>query len=256
VISRKPDGIDGDEVEGGIYVLGAPVAKGWVQAQVITLSRQKYWDFVRRADWRKLRPSLRGVSMTAITITDAAHDYLADLLSKQNTPGIGIRVFITQPGTQYAETCIAYCKPGEEKPEDTALGLKSFTAYIDSFSEAFLDDAVVDYATDRMGGQLTIKAPNAKVPMVNADSPVNERINYYLQTEINPGLASHGGQVSLIDVVEDGIAVLQFGGGCQGCGQADVTLKEGIERTLLERIPELKGVRDVTDHTQKENAYY
>ena len=127
--------------------------------------------------------------MTAITITDAAHDYLADLLSKQNTPGIGIRVFITQPGTQYAETCIAYCKPGEEKPEDTALGLKSFTAYIDHFSEAFLDDAVVDYATDRMGGQLTIKAPNAKVPMVNADSPVNERINYYLQTEINPWLA-------------------------------------------------------------------
>ena len=69
-------------------------------------------------------------------------------------------------------------------------------------------------------------------------------------------MASHGGQVSLIDVVEDGIAVLKFGGGCQGCGQADVTLKEGIERTLLERIPELKGVRDVTDHTQKENAYY
>jgi Fe/S biogenesis protein NfuA len=194
--------------------------------------------------------------MTAITITDAAHDYLADLLCKQNTPGIGIRVFITQPGTQYAETCIAYCKPGEEKPEDTALGLKSFTAYIDAFSEAFLDDAVVDYATDRMGGQLTIKAPNAKVPNVNADSPINERINYYLQTEINPGLASHGGQVSLIDVVDDGIAVLKFGGGCQGCGQADVTLREGIERTLLERIPELKGVRDVTDHTQKENAYY
>jgi len=194
--------------------------------------------------------------MTAITITDAAHDYLADLLSKQNTPGIGIRVFITQPGTQYAETCIAYCKPGEEKPEDTVLGLKSFTAYIDAFSEAFLDDAVVDYATDRMGGQLTIKAPNAKVPNVNADSPINERINYYLQTEINPGLASHGGQVSLIDVVDDGIAVLKFGGGCQGCGQADVTLREGIERTLLERVPELKGVRDVTDHTQKENAYY
>ncbi|MNJ64976.1 Fe/S biogenesis protein NfuA [compost metagenome] len=62
--------------------------------------------------------------------------------------------------------------------------------------------------------------------------------------------------MSLIEVVEDGIAVLQFGGGCQGCGQADVTLKEGIERTLLERIPELKGVRDVTDHSQKENAYY
>ncbi|MBX9913093.1 MAG: Fe-S biogenesis protein NfuA [Pseudomonadaceae bacterium] len=193
--------------------------------------------------------------MSAITITDAAQDYLADLLSKQNSTGISIRIFITQPGTQYAETCIAYCKPGEEKPEDTVLALKSFTAYIDAFSEAFLDDAVVDYATDRMGGQLTIKAPNAKVPMVNADSPINERISYYLQTEINPGLAGHGGEVSLIEVIDD-IAILKFGGGCQGCGQADVTLKEGIEKTLLERIPELKGVRDVTDHSIKENAYY
>jgi len=194
--------------------------------------------------------------MSAITITEAAHDYLAGLLEKQNTPGIGIRVFITQPGTPYAETCIAYCKPGEQKPDDVAIGLKSFTAWIDSVSEPFLEDALVDYATDRMGGQLTIKAPNAKVPMVNEDSPLNERINYYLQTEINPGLASHGGQVTLIDVVDEGIAVLQFGGGCQGCGQADVTLKEGIEKTLLARIPELKGVRDVTDHTNRENAYY
>ncbi|KJH81773.1 Fe-S biogenesis protein NfuA [Pseudomonas sp. KSR10] len=194
--------------------------------------------------------------MSAITITEAAHDYLADLLEKQNTTGIGIRVFITQPGTPYAETCIAYCKPGEEKPDDVPVALKRFTAWIDSVSEPFLEDALVDYATDRMGGQLTIKAPNAKVPMVNEDSPLNERINYYLQTEINPGLASHGGQVTLIDVVDEGVAVLQFGGGCQGCGQADVTLKEGIEKTLLERIPELKGVRDVTDHTNRDNAYY
>lgn len=194
--------------------------------------------------------------MSAIIITQAAEDYLAELLSKQDTPGIGIRVFITQPGTPYAETCIAYCKPGEQKPEDNAVGLASFTAWIDGVSEPFLEDAVVDYSTDRMGGQLTIKAPNAKVPMVNEDSPLNERINYYLQTEINPGLASHGGQVTLIDVIEEGIAVLQFGGGCQGCGQADYTLKEGIEKTLLERIPELKGVRDVTDHSNRENAYY
>ena len=193
--------------------------------------------------------------MSAITITEAAEAYLADLLAKQNTTGISIRIFITQPGTPQAETCIAYCKPGEEKPEDTALALKSFTAYIDAVSEPFLEDAVVDYTTDRMGGQLTIKAPNAKVPMVNEDSPLSERITYYLQTEINPGLAGHGGQVSLVDI-DDGIVILRFGGGCQGCGQVDYTLKEGIEKTLLERIPGLKGVRDVTDHSNRENAYY
>ena len=66
--------------------------------------------------------------MSAITITEAAEAYLADLLAKQNTTGISIRIFITQPGTPQAETCIAYCKPGEEKPEDTALSLASFTA--------------------------------------------------------------------------------------------------------------------------------
>ncbi|WP_193075428.1 Fe-S biogenesis protein NfuA [Pseudomonas sp. FME51] len=194
--------------------------------------------------------------MAGIHFTEAAQNYLADLLSKQDTDGIGIRVFITQPGTPYAETCIAYCKPGEEKPEDTVISLPVLRVWLDATSEPFLEDAVVDYATDRMGGQLTIKAPNAKVPMVNDDSPLNDRINYLLQTEINPGLASHGGEIKLIDVVEDGIAVLQFGGGCQGCGMVDVTLKEGIEKTLVARIPELNGVRDVTDHTVKENAYY
>lgn len=194
--------------------------------------------------------------MAGIHFTETAQTYLADLLSKQDTDGIGIRVFITQPGTPYAETCIAYCKPGEEKPEDTIINLPILRVWLDATSEPFLEDAVVDYATDRMGGQLTIKAPNAKVPMVNDDSPLNDRINYLLQTEINPGLASHGGEIKLIDVVEDGIAVLQFGGGCQGCGMVDVTLKEGIEKTLVARIPELTGVRDVTDHTVKENAYY
>ncbi|MFZ2289662.1 MAG: Fe-S biogenesis protein NfuA [Halopseudomonas yangmingensis] len=194
--------------------------------------------------------------MAGIQFTDSAQTYLADLLSKQNTDGIGIRVFITQPGTPYAETCIAYCKPGEEKEDDQKLQLEQILVWLDGISVPFLDDALVDYATDRMGGQLTIKAPNAKVPMVNEDSPLNERINYLLQTEINPGLASHGGDVKLVDVVEGGIAILQFGGGCQGCGMVDVTLKEGIEKTMIARIPEITGVRDVTDHTVKENAYY
>ncbi len=193
--------------------------------------------------------------MSAIIFTEAAQAYLAELLSKQNTPGIGIRVFITQPGTQYAETCIAYCKPHEQRAEDSALALKDFTAWLDAVSIPFLEDAVVDYSTDRMGGQLTIKAPNAKVPMISEESPLPERINYYLQTEINPGLASHGGNISLVDI-DEGVAILRFGGGCQGCGMVDTTLKDGVEKTLLERIPELKGVRDVTDHTNKENAYY
>jgi Fe/S biogenesis protein NfuA len=114
----------------------------------------------------------------------------------------------------------------------------------------------VDYAKDSMGGQLTIKAPNSRLPKIRDDSPLEDRINYVLFNEINPSLASHGGVVSLEEIVEDSIAVLKFGGGCQGCGMVDVTLKEGVEKTLIENVPGLTGVRDVTDHSNRENAYF
>ena len=120
----------------------------------------------------------------------------------------------------------------------------------------FLEDAVVDYAKDTMGGQLTIKAPNSRLPKLNEDSTIEERVNYVLYNEVNPWLAAHGGNVTLEEVFEENIAVLRFGGGCQGCGMVDVTLKEGVEKTLIDQIPELVEVRDVTDHTQRENAYF
>jgi len=85
---------------------------------------------------------------------------------------------------------------------------------------------------------------------------MEDKINYILYSEINPGLASHGGEVSLIEVLDGEIAILQFGGGCQGCGMVDLTLKEGVEKTLIEQIEGLKSVKDVTDHSYRENAYY
>ncbi|ANF58120.1 Fe-S biogenesis protein NfuA [Halotalea alkalilenta] len=191
-----------------------------------------------------------------LQITASAQDYLAELLEKQGVEGIGVRVFITQPGTPYAETCLAYCRPGEEEPTDLRLPLEKFVLLIEAHSEPFLEDAVVDFNADRMGGQLTIKAPNAKMPKVNASSPLEDQINYVLYSEINPGLASHGGEIRLIEITGESVAVLQFGGGCQGCAAVDLTLKEGVERTLLERVPDLRGIRDVTDHSDTTNAFY
>ncbi len=190
-----------------------------------------------------------------VEITESAQKYLIELLSKQEDKDVGIRIFIADPGTPTAETCIAYCRPGEEQAEDERIEYEGFTAWIDDRSQPFLVDALVDYAEDRMGGQLTIKAPNSKMPQVSDDSPIEDRINYVLHSQINPGLASHGGMVNLVEVVEE-VAVLQFGGGCQGCGMVDMTLKDGVEKTLLEQLPQLKGVRDVTDHTVTENAYF
>ena len=193
--------------------------------------------------------------MTQVTVTESAQVYLKSLLDKQDVDGIGVRLFVSQPGTTYAETCLAYCRPGEEKRDDERMQLESFVAYLDQPSLPYLDEAIVDYVADKLGGQLTIKAPKAKQPTVAFEGPLETQIVSILTTEVNPSLASHGGEVRLIRL-EDDVAILQFGGGCQGCSAVDMTLKDGVQRTLMERIPELKGVRDVTDHSQRDNAYY
>jgi len=190
-----------------------------------------------------------------VTITESAQDYLAELLSKQED-ALGVRVFINQPGTSKAETCIAYCREDDLQEGDEVREYESFKAWFDARSLPFLEDALVDYSKDRMGGQLTIKAPNAKMPRVDEDSPLEDRINYVLYNEVNPALAAHGGEVSLVEVTEDQYAVLRFGGGCQGCSAVDQTLKGGVEKTLLEQLPQLRGVRDMTDHTDRSQSYY
>ncbi len=128
-----------------------------------------------------------------IEISESAQGYLRELLAKQDDADVGIRVFVAQPGTPHAETCIAYCRPGEEQEGDIAVSYEGFTAWFEERSAPYLEEAVVDYQEDRMGGQLTIKAPNARIPKVGPDAPLEDRINYVLYNEINPGLAAHGG---------------------------------------------------------------
>ncbi len=194
-----------------------------------------------------------------INITDSAQDYLADLLEKQDVKGISVRMFVTQPGTPYAETCLAYCRPDEVIDGDEVYELPKFRVYLEPNSLQYLEEAVVDYAADKMGGQLTIKAPNAKVPKVSADSPIEDQINYILYNEVNPGLAAHGGEVSLIDVVTEEVgevAILKFGGGCQGCGMAKQTLSQGMQSQITTAFPEISEVLDATDHASGANPYY
>ena len=191
-----------------------------------------------------------------INITKSAEEYLANLIKDKNETDLSIRIFISDPGTPKAETCLAYCKPDEAMPDDMIINLDLINVNLEKRSLPFLKDAEVNFDNDTFGGQLTIKAPNARVPNISSDSPVEDRINYVIYNEINPMLESHGGEVSLIEFNDHGEAVLQFGGGCQGCGMVDVTLKDGIEKTLVEQIPEVTGVKDTTDHSIDDNAYY
>ncbi|WP_394129210.1 Fe-S biogenesis protein NfuA [Shewanella maritima] len=189
-----------------------------------------------------------------ISISEAAQAHFVKLLADQ-AEGTHIRVFVISPGTAQAECGVSYCPPDAVEADDTELEFNGFNAMVDEKSAPFLEEATIDYVTDQLGSQLTLKAPNAKMRKVSDDAPLAERIEYIIQSEINPQLASHGGNIMLVNI-EEGIATLQFGGGCNGCSQVDITLKDGIEKQLLERFPnELKGVRDVTEHQHGSHSY-
>ena len=161
--------------------------------------------------------------MQQISISEAAQAHFRRLLEQQEE-GTNIRIFVVNPGTP---------------------------------SVPFLEEAEIDYVTEELGAQLTLKAPNAKMRKVADDAPLIERVEYVIQTQINPQLASHGGKITLLEITDDGYAILQFGGGCNGCSMVDVTLKDGVEKQLISLFPdELKGARDVTEHQRGEHSYY
>ncbi len=94
-----------------------------------------------------------------------------------------------------------------------------------------------------------------KAAAADGDDALYEQVADVFETRINPMVASHGGRVDLIDV-QDGVVLLRLGGGCQGCGMADVTLRQGIETTLRQMVPQVQGIMDVTDHAAGTDPYF
>lgn len=194
--------------------------------------------------------------MEQIAISKAAQEHFRKLLDTQEE-GTNIRIFVVNPGMPNAECGVSYCPPNAIEASDVEMKYDTFSAFVDEVSLPFSEEAEIDYVTEELGAQLTLKAPNAKMRKVADDAPLIERVEYVIQTQINPQLASHGGRITLIEITEDGYAVLQFGGGCNGCSMVDVTLKDGIEKQLVGLFPnELKGARDVTEHQRGEHSYY
>lgn len=190
-----------------------------------------------------------------ISISTAAQQHFVKLLGAQ-PEGTNIRVFVINPGTPHAECGVSYCPKDSVEASDIEFPFDGFKALVDEASAPFLEDAEIDFVTDKIGSQLTLKAPNAKMRKVADDAPLIERVEYLIESEINPNLAAHGGRVTVLELTDDGYAIVQFGGGCNGCSMVDVTLKEGIEKQVLEAFPELKGVRDITEHQSGEHSYY
>ena len=191
-----------------------------------------------------------------INISESAQTHFGKLLSQQGE-GTNIRVFVVNPGTSTAECGVSYCPADAVEETDVTLPFNGFNAVVDKESAPYLEEAEIDFVTDQMGSQLTLKAPNAKAKKLSDDASLVERLNYMIETDVNPGLASHGGKVVLIEITENKTAVLQFGGGCNGCSQVDVTLKHGIEKQMLVEFEgEILAVKDATEHEAGEHSYY
>jgi Fe-S cluster biogenesis protein NfuA len=100
-------------------------------------------------------------------------------------------------------------------------------------------------------------APKDPAPAAGAgdDDALYEQVAELFDAQVNPMVARHGGRVELIDV-QDAVVMLRMAGGCQGCGMADVTLRQGIEAMLQQHVPQVKGIVDITDHTAGTNPYF
>ena len=190
-----------------------------------------------------------------IQITDSAQTHFRTLLEKQGGDMAGIRLTALRAGTPAADAKLEFVETVDLDGNEWALDCDGFTLYVESASVPFFDGANVDYVTSATGGQLSIRAPRIKGEAPKGDASLIERVQHVIDSEINPQIASHGGRVALKELTAAGAVVLQFGGGCHGCGNANVTLKQGIEKTLMARVPEITAVLDATDHSTGENPY-
>ena len=191
-----------------------------------------------------------------IDITEAAQNYFLRLIEQQDDEDLALRMSVNQAGTPGASCDLQFCPRGHSMPDDHEQEYSGFSLFVAKASEQWLDNAQIDFEEDSTGGQLTIKAPGIKGSEPSKEASLEDRVGWLLETEVNPSLASHGGRVALVEITEKKEVILQFGGGCHGCGMADVTLKQGIEQTLTRHIPEITAVKDATDHQSGTNPYY
>lgn len=188
-----------------------------------------------------------------ITVTEAAQKEAVKLIKGQETSITGVRISAEVTSPLKANYRLAFVAEDQEHSDDEVISCEGFNIYVDPDSISHVQGITLDFIDGLMGRGFKIDNPN-KVP-AHLKGTIAEKIQIVIDEKINPGVASHGGNVSLIDV-KDSTAYLQFGGGCQGCGMVDVTLKQGVEVLIKEAVPEIEKVLDITEHADGKNPYF
>ncbi len=187
--------------------------------------------------------------MGLVTFSPAARAKVLELLSAEDRRGWGLRLSIAGRMGGAFQYRLAFLKPGDREPGDVFEDAGGFELTVDARSAPFLPGTRVEWVESAGESGFRIDNPN---PLWT--DPVALAVQRLFDDEINPALASHGGFVHLLEV-RDGIAYVELGGGCQGCGMAHVTLQRGIEARVREAVPAVTAVVDSTDHAAGTSPY-
>jgi len=185
-----------------------------------------------------------------ITVTEAARIKIRELLAAEGRAGLAVRFATQGRGPVTYRYQLGFVGPEEKRPDDTVVDAGGFEVWIDAVSLPDLKGATLDYLDSLAESGFKIENPNS--PWAD---PLAQAVQRVLDEDINPAVAAHGGFVVLHEVKE-GVAYIELHGGCQGCGMASVTLREGIEVRLKEMVPGIREIVDVTDHAVGANPYY
>ena len=196
-----------------------------------------------------------------ISITDAALEQILELREHESVPDLhlGLRVAGVGANGFIYETAFIRAEDISETHHVEVHGGLPVAIPDDSVSS--LQGSELDMSSDPGAPGLVLRNPNPATPplgeggTIELTGTVEERIRQLLDEHINPAIASHGGVATLVGV-DGATAHLELGGGCQGCGLAAMTLRQGIETAILHNIPEIEEVVDVTDHAAGVNPFY
>ena len=199
-------------------------------------------------------------TIPTVTMTQAAREQILAAINMEGRTAQGLRLTVKQAGTNNQQYGLSLVEKVTPDSNDVVVDVEGIKVFLERINTRFLDGATIDYLTGPSGSGFKIESPYKPpalpgLPGTPPTGPVAEAVMKVINEQINPGVAGHGGHVTLVDVKDD-IAYVKLGGGCQGCGMADVTLKQGIVVMIKKAVSTIKDVLDVTDHAGGANPYY
>lgn len=192
-----------------------------------------------------------------LTFTDAARSMVREFMGQGYMESPVLRIGLVPGSSPLApEWEFTLVEEWEKEDGDVVVDTGAFRVFAGASTASRLEGSTIDFVERGEERGFEVRNPSFEpLGSTPPSGPLAERVHQVIEEQINPGVASHGGKITLVDV-RDNVAYVQMSGGCQGCGMAKVTLRQGVERMIKQAIPEIVAIEDVTDHVSGESPYY